>query len=290
VDLHAVNRAALEAAVRAGAVDFAGVSRARIVAAIERAMALGATASADRSAGQLGLFGEGVAAAEPDYPVVAEWSETERMAREREAIGFYATDHPLARHERVLRLFASQTTAGLVHVQDRDRVRLGGMILAPRVTLVKSGPNEGRKMAFFTLEDFAGGVECVLFARGYAEMGALVEADRVVVLEGRLDRGRETPSVQVDRLVALEDAPRLMARGLLVRMERTDADALGGLRTALSRFAGDLPVVLEFRPEPGTLARVRAGPSWCVAPTETLLADIQRLPGVAAAEYLARDP
>jgi DNA polymerase-3 subunit alpha len=156
--------------------------------------------------------------------------------------------------------------------------------------VVKSGPNEGRKMAFFTLEDFAGSVECVVFSKGYAEMGALVEADRVVLVEGRVDRTREVPSVQVDRIVAVEDAPRALARGLLVRLERADADGLEALRTVLKRFPGELATVLEIRPEPGAVARVRTGPGWSAAPHADLLPALATLPGVSGAEYLARDP
>jgi DNA polymerase-3 subunit alpha len=175
------------------------------------------------------------------------------------------------------------------HTRD-ERVRLGGMVTKPRVTVVKSGPNEGRKMAFFTLEDFAGSVECVVFSKGYAEMSALVEADRVVVLEGRVDRTREMPSVQVDRLVAVEDAPRTLARGLLVRLERADTEALAGLRSALQRYPGELAVVLEIQPEPGAVARVRAGPQWCTAPHADLLPALSALPYVGGAEFLGRDP
>jgi DNA polymerase-3 subunit alpha len=294
VDLHAVNRAVLEALVKAGAFDGTGVSRARTLAALERAMALGSSAAEDRQAGQMGLFGAAEVATAPDYPVVPEWSETEKMAREREAIGYYATDHPLARHERVLRLFAPQTTASLPPVPEgargNDKVRLGGMILAPRVTIVKSGPNEGRKMAFFQLEDFAGSLECVVFSRTYAEQGAAIQADRVVLLEGRIDRTRENPSLQVDRIVPIEDAPRLLARGLLVRLTGTTPTTLRALRDALRTFPGELPVVLEFKPEPGAVARVRAGQGWSVAPEAGLLAAASAVEGVVAAEFLAREP
>jgi DNA polymerase-3 subunit alpha len=300
LDLHAVNRAALEALIRAGALDApagvaVGISRARLTAALERAMALGATATADRQAGQMGLFGAGPAAeTEPDYPVVPEWTETEKMAREREAIGFYATDHPLARHERVLRLFAPLTTTSLPKVAEgsrsTERVRLGGMILAPRVTIVKTGPNEGRKMAFFQLEDFAGSLECVVFSRTYAEQGARIVADRVVILEGKIDHTREHPSLQVDSIVPIEDAPRLLARGLLVRLSATEPSTLGRLKECLRAFPGDLPVVLEFKPEPGAVARVRTGPGWSVASDERLLAAVGAIENVAATEYLSREP
>jgi DNA polymerase-3 subunit alpha len=293
VDHRVLNRAALESLVKAGAFDGAKVSRARLTAALDRALALGAQAAEDRNAHQMGLFGADERVAEPDYPEVPDWSDTERMAKEREAIGFYATDHPLARHERTLRLFATHATTAIRQpdgVKDRDRVRLGGMVTQPRVTVVKSGPNEGRKMAFFTLEDFAGSVDCVVFSKGYAEMGALVEADRVVLLEGRADRSREMPSVQVDRLLAVEDAPRALARGLLVRLERADADALAGVRAVLQRYPGDLAVVLEIRPEPGAGARVRAGPQWSAAAHVDLVPALGALASVAGAEYLGREP
>ncbi|MFM8385347.1 MAG: DNA polymerase III subunit alpha [Planctomycetia bacterium] len=295
IDLHTANRAVLEALARAGAFDAAGVSRARTTAAIERAMALGAAMASDRASGQMGLFGaEASRGAEPDYPQVAEWSETEKMAREREAIGYYATDHPLARHERTLRLFAPATTVSLPEVPEgqrsRDKVRLGGMILAPRVTIVKSGPNEGRKMAFFTLEDFAGTLECVLFSKGYAAEGHHVVADRVVIVEGRIDHTREKPSLQVDMIVPVEDAPRMLARGLLLRLAPQGAEALPALKQVLGRWPGPLPVVLEFQPEPGFVARVRAGQGWGVAAEAGLLEAVAAAPGVAAAEFLSRDP
>jgi DNA polymerase-3 subunit alpha len=292
VDLHVVNGATLEALAKAGAFDATGAPRARVFAALDRAMALGATAAEDRSSGQISLFGAspGAGAPEPDYPNVPEWAPRERMAFEREAIGFYATSHPLAEHERTLRLLATSTTAEVREAPERDRVRLGGMILQPRVTVVKTGPNEGRKMAFFQIEDFAGSLECVVFSRGYAEMAPWIAADRVVIVEGRVDRAREEPSLQVDRIVPIEEAPRVLARGVLVRLERADGDALGRLRGAIGSSPGDLPVVLEFRPEEGAVARVKAGPSWAVAPTERLLPLLRALPDVAAAEYLTRDP
>ena len=51
-----------------------------------------------------------------------------------------------------------------------------------------------------------------------------------------------------------------------------------------------LPLVLEFEPEPQTLARVKAGPGWAVSPTDDLLAQLGALPEVTAAEFLAKHP
>ena len=78
-DLGNVNRSTLEALVKAGAFDAPGVRRAQLSAVIERALSLGQSAAKDRSAGQLGLFGEVVSAdAAPDYPDEPEWPEPEK--------------------------------------------------------------------------------------------------------------------------------------------------------------------------------------------------------------------
>jgi DNA polymerase-3 subunit alpha len=262
-----------------------------VAAVLDRALALGSRTSADRSAGQLGLFGAQAAEEAPaDYPDVPEWPDAELLKNEREAIGYYATDHPLAEHERLLRLLAGCTTESLGTLKDRTRVRLGGMIREPRTTIVKSGRNEGRRMGFFLLEDFHGTVEAVLFARTFADIGHLMGSDRIILLEGKLDMSREEPSVHVDRIVPIEDAPRLLAEGVVVRLDRVERDVLADLKSALGRSAGPLPVVLEFEAEPDTIARVKAGPAWSVEPTEDLLDRLAGVPAVASAEFLARAP
>ncbi len=292
VDLTRVNRSTLEALIKAGAFDATGARRSQVSAVLDRALALASSASADRAAGQLGLFGDAAPApdAAPDYPDVPEWPDAELLAWEREAIGYYATNHPLAEHERVLRLLASTRTRDLADLNDRAAVRLGGMIRAPRTSIVRSGRNEGRRMGFFTLEDFHGTVECVCFARTFAEQGEQIVSDRIVLIEGKVDRTRDEPSIHLDRIISVDEAPRLLAQGLLVRLQTVRDDVLSTLRRTLSDANGPLPVVLEFQPEPETVARVKAGPAWSVQPTEDLLERLAGVPEVAGAEFLARAP
>ncbi|MDF1701503.1 MAG: DNA polymerase III subunit alpha [Planctomycetota bacterium] len=291
VHLGHVNRSTLESLVKAGALDSTKARRAQVAAVLERALALGQSAAKDRSAGQLGLFGE--AASEdvaPDYPDEPEWPERDLLAWEREHIGYYATNHPLAKHERQLRLLANARTADLDEVPDRTAVTLGGMIRALRTSIVRKGRNEGRRMGFFELEDFSGTVECVVFARTYAQLEPLLEPDRIVLLDGKVDRNREMPSLHVDKIVPIEEARRVKAQGVLVRLRAIQGDVLDRLKQTVTASAGELPLVLEFEPEPRTVARVKAGPGWSVEPTDQLLDALDALPEVVGAEFLARTP
>ena len=109
-------------------------------------------------------------------------------------------------------------------------------------------------------------------------------------VEGRLDKSRETPSVHVNRVIPVEAAPRLLAQGLLIRLRQVEDETLERLKATLHECCGPLPVVLEFRTAPETVARVKAGPGWSVEAVEDLLDRVGTLPDVAAAEYLAHAP
>ena len=138
LDPGAVNRTAVEALVKAGAMDALG-RRAGCFAAIDRALQAGASAASDRRSGQMGLFGdaddEQAGPAVADLPNVPDWEPREQLAKEKEVLGFYLSSHPLAEHEKTLAAYCSHTTAaaaGLKHRTEVDARRndLGGEILA----------------------------------------------------------------------------------------------------------------------------------------------------------------
>ncbi len=116
VDAAACNRATIETLIKAGAFDSFGARRSQLTAVIDRAMQSGAAALADRRSGQKSLFGDldederTVQVALPDIP---EWEERERLAMEKEVLGFYLSSHPLAEYEKTLSTFCSHTTVGL---------------------------------------------------------------------------------------------------------------------------------------------------------------------------------
>jgi DNA polymerase-3 subunit alpha len=293
VDPHALNRAALEALVRAGAFDGTGVLRAQAFEVLDRALALAAETHADRSSGQMGLFGAGgddASEARIGYPAVPEWPMADLLAAEKDALGYYVTSHPLARYEAVLRRFASGTASTLSDAAEKATVRLGGIVTGFRTTVIKNGPNEGRKMAFFRIEDFSGSASCVVFSKAYAEHAPRLENDRVVFVEGDVDASRDEPTLRVNRVVPIDDAAHTFAKGVLVRLSDAGPKTLDALKAALQASPGPLPVALEVRPDSGARVVLRAGPSWCVAPAPDLATRLAAVPGVASAEFLTVEP
>jgi DNA polymerase-3 subunit alpha len=191
--------------------------------------------------------------------------------------------------EPLLRRHATGPTSILKDAQEKQKVVLGGLVTGFRTSVIKQGPNEGKKMAFFRLEDFAGSASCVVFSRAYAEHASRLANDRVVFVEGDVDASREEPTLRVSRVVTADEAPVTFARGLLVRLADAGPATLATLKGVLQAHAGPLPVAVELHPDPRRRVIVRAGPSWCVAASEGTLAAVAGVPGVRAAEWTSRD-
>jgi len=234
VDGHAVNRRALEALITGGALDKLGAHRRQLLEAVPDAVAYGARSVEDRRRGQSSLFGEasgnGVSIPEPTLPAVAPWNDRERWVKEKEALGFYVTGHPLSDYREELRLFATASTDRAADLPDESEVQMGGIITAIKSQMDK----KGNMMAFFTLEDFSGSIECLCFADPYRRCGAHLAIDALVLVGGNLStREGERPKLKVANITPLADtrngavldmhvrlSPEHLQQGILDELER----------------------------------------------------------------------
>jgi DNA polymerase-3 subunit alpha len=165
VDLRAVNRRVVESFIKSGSFDSLDARRSALFAALDRAMDAGQKDQRDREQGQSSLFGradgdgDGHPAAAPDrIRDVSAWGEGERLAFEKESLGFFITGHPLERFRGEMEKWATATTGKLMEMADRE-VSLGGIITALRPIKTRKGD----RMATFILEDLEGGVEALVF-------------------------------------------------------------------------------------------------------------------------------
>ncbi|MDQ7087260.1 MAG: OB-fold nucleic acid binding domain-containing protein [Acidobacteriota bacterium] len=241
VDRRALNRKVLEALVKAGSFDEFG-ERARLFAAIEGALERGARMAEDRSRGQAALFGgdSGAQPEAPPLPEVAPWSDRERLAGEKEALGFFLSGHPLDAHRERMREVTSHDIRSLVE----GPVRIGGLITALRRRRTRAG----EWMAVFTLEDTTGHVGCVVFPKLYKEIGERLEEEQAVVVKGRFDNADGDSRVFVENLVPLEQAPAVRIEGLTLRIdpERADKALLEKLAFLMASRPGPAPVYFEL--------------------------------------------
>jgi DNA polymerase III subunit alpha len=281
VDLRAVNRRVIESFVKSGCFDSVCSRRATLFGAIDRAMEGGQKLQRDRERGQsslLGLLGgpDG-APTQERLNEVPEWGEGERLAGEKESLGFFITGHPLERYRRELDEWATVTTARLTEAGDRD-VSVGGIVTALR--LIKT--RKGERMASFVLEDLDGGVEALVFPETFKKVAGRLAEDQIVLVKGRaesLDEGKAR--LLVSDVQPIEQARMMEARAVTIRVALRAWDRSKGerLRDILDSHRGDCPVTLElFQPEGASVA-VAPSAQFRVRPGAALQTEVEALLG-----------
>ncbi len=189
VDCKALNTKVFDALIKAGAFDSLGAERSALAAIIESVVAHAQRRQREAEAGQASLFGgDEIPEPRPDLDVEP-WSERERLRFEKETLGFYLTGNPLSEHQGQLVALSCLTTGQLEGNPDR-KVTVGGIVSSVRQSKIKSGPNAGRLMGRFLLEDLEGSVPVAVFASQFEEYAPLLSEDAMVLVKGvARDRG-----------------------------------------------------------------------------------------------------
>ncbi|MBT5017925.1 MAG: DNA polymerase III subunit alpha [Planctomicrobium sp.] len=253
-DPKVLTKGALETLVKAGALDGFGYNREQHTLVIERAVQASISKQKDKAMGQMSLFGgpstNGTPAEDDEeisMPPAEDWSHGQKLAIEKEVLGFYLTSHPLTEYAEQIETFTQHTVKDLKELGDGKEVTLGGMINAIKKVQTKNPSRNGNsKYVNFDLEDPQGVVRCIMWPDDFADAGEKVVADTIVVVKGRVDfRGRE-PNVIVNKLLTFEEAEKEFTKQVAIRFQNglhTDED-MKRVKDLLSRHPGKTPVTI----------------------------------------------
>jgi len=207
VDLRLVNRRVIESLIKAGAFDSLGLPRAHLLAQTDAALEAGQRVQRDRIEGQASFFDTLIPPAaaparrEP-AEIVPEWPDDQRLAYEKEVLGFYVSGHPLAQYASVIDSLGVTTSADLATRSHGARVTLLGHVAALKETATKSG----NRMAFVTLEDMAGTVEVTVFPEPFKVAAPYLRSREPLVVRGRVDDGDKGRVILAEDVRLLEQA------------------------------------------------------------------------------------
>ena len=315
VDGRAVNKKAIEALIKCGALGSTGATRKGMLAVMEQAQGAGQKAQQDAAIGQGSIFdldpapaagngaGAGLGAAalpgaslmRPSHPIISseEFDQAELLAVEKEAIGLFISTHPLKPLREALRARVDCPLAALAERRDKDWVTVGGIIVEAKRIRTRNGDH----MMFATLDDLEGAVEILVFGKALAEHEAALAVDQVVLVRGRVDHkeaGKTCVVVQsVDafapteqeieraRTSAREDAVRRSEQAsqplrVCVDLTRLSHSAIEDFKQAAENNPGHFEVVLEL--VAGASRRwLRLGETYRVASTPTLHAELEQI-------------
>ncbi len=307
VDNRTVNKKAIEALIKCGALGSTGASRKGMLAVLEQAQAAGQKAQQDAQIGQGSIFdldggGDSSAATENtnrpgasfllDHPPIPleEFDQAELLAVEKEAIGLFISAHPLKPVREALRARSDCSLSALAERRDKDWVTVGGIITEAKRIKTRNGDH----MMFATLDDLEGSVEILVFGKALAEHEAVLAVDRVVLIRGRVDHKEAgktclvvqsaeafEPSdeeLQRAELQAATRAAEVQAKPIRLRVDATllQDSVIEELKHVIGNFPGTAEVVLEMDTTSG-LRHLRLGEAYRVQPTPTLRAELEQV-------------
>jgi len=287
VDQRLVNKRPIESLIKAGALDALASGavasrRARLFAAVDRAVEHGSRHQRDREEGHVSLFGcdgDETAGAIP-LPAAAPWTEAQQLAFEKEALGFYMSGHPLERFSGDLKTFGAQRVGDLA--QSMADVWVGGIVGGIRPLKTKKGD----RMAVFMLDDIAGAVEVVVFPETFGKHGQLVVADSMVLVRGKFEKDEESARLVATELQPISMLKERTTREVVIHVHGSSRNMLEALAELLSRHRGDRKVSLELdvKANGGSGLRVKADVAQRVRPSEKLVEEVEQLCGCGSVE------
>jgi DNA polymerase-3 subunit alpha len=315
LDSRQVNRRVLESLVKAGAMDSLAAgsrglaslptasTRARLFAAVEKALDHGNRTRRDRDQGQAQLFAGSDAAASVDGQIEAElqdappWTEAQQLSGEKESLGLYWSGHPIERYATELRAIGARTIAELLAEGEGEEgngaphevaprafeATVGGIIVAVRPLRTR----KGARMAAFTLDDPQGSLEVVVFPDAFEKAATLIQTDSMVLVQGLFERDEDKAKLKANDIAPIDVVCEKAARSVAVRLSMPPHDraTVEAVLSVLVRHKGDRRVCLEVELRGGA-ERLKVcadllGPTR-VKPSAQLLADLERICGAGA--------
>jgi len=268
VESGTLNKRVFESLVSAGAFDSLKDSRATcewrgaLHTSIDLALSRAQRARREREMGQSGLFGS--APEDTDFanelPRNAKgWTQSEMLAAEKAALGFYITGHPLERYLEMLEKMNAAKSSDLVNLNSGSRVSSAGIIADLQLRTTKKGD----KFALLRLEDEVGGTKCVLWPEVYRKHGQSLQNEMPVVITGRLELSEDSPpTIIVDQVQTIEAVSRTSEFVVLRTPVQTDyAELFDSILHVLSAHPGDCDVAIEAIVEGNTLVRIKTNPA-----------------------------
>jgi DNA polymerase-3 subunit alpha len=282
IDLQRVNKRVLEALIKSGSLDRLGPNRATLTAELERAMHLGEQNSRAMSVGQVDLFGLAAAA---ENSAVADWSEAQRLAGERETLGLFLTGHPISSYEPDLKFLVS---ARLVDVGGARPSAPAGergwsqgkpATVAGLVLEVRRRPNR----VTLILDDRSARLEVTLFEETFQQYRDIVVKDAILIVDGmlRFDDFIEAWRLQAKTLMDIDRARERFARRLWLRWPAAfdGPDGMRRFEELLRPYLKGPCGVSVVVSRPDYTGRLNLADSWSVRPSRELLDKLSALVG-----------
>ncbi|MBI3985105.1 MAG: DNA polymerase III subunit alpha [Candidatus Levybacteria bacterium] len=203
IDLSTINKKTVESLIKAGAMDRFG-KRAKLLMDYPEIVDKASKKKKEGSSGQGSLFGDdddaSVSFSSITSVEIEEFSQNEKLAFEKEFLGFYLTAHPQMDNLISIKAQITHEIATLEEEKTSETVVIGGIIETIRRIFTKKS---GKEMAFITIGNENGNlIECVIFPKVFDMYKSILAKENVVLITGKIDTKNDKPVIIADKIQA----------------------------------------------------------------------------------------
>ena len=253
VPVHVANKRTVESLIKAGAFDSLGDTRRALMEIHEDATEQAVLDKRREANGEVGfdfdsLWGDDEPQQAAKVPERPEWTKKDKLAFEREMLGLYVSDHPLAGLEVPLAKHASTSIHDLLaneDIADGEQVTIAGLVTSVQHRVAKTS---GNPYGMITVEDFDGEITVMFMGKTYTEFQTMLQADSILVVRGRVSRRDDGMNLHAQSAFA-PDLGSMDASGplILVMPEHRATEAVvTELAGVLTRHSGSTEVTLRL--------------------------------------------
>jgi DNA polymerase-3 subunit alpha len=284
IDSTAMNKRAIESLIKCGAMDSLGANRAQLLAIFEKIIDGVHTDIKRNIKGQYSIFDTlNVVKNKDNLPDLKEFPQKILLDMEKETLGIYVSGHPLAPYEKELKMISNISTSEIYSdleenstevsgIKDGQRIKIGGIVVEKKNKITRNN----NIMAFLTLEDFYGSIECIVFPKTYQIYNRILEDNELIIIEGRLSLSEvEEPKIICEKIMPLN---KLELQKVYLKITKyRNNDIFDRINSILKKYSGDIPIYIYLENTKQTLVADRS--LWINLDNEKTIEELKRLLG-----------
>ncbi|WP_324824485.1 DNA polymerase III subunit alpha [Sinanaerobacter sp. ZZT-01] len=255
IDIHEMNKKAIESLIKAGAMDCFTENRASLLAIYESVVESAQNSSRKNLEGQISLFQSNTeimnqAGIKARLPQVENFDRKILISMEKEMLGVYITGHPLADYKEQIEKITTVNAEELSHAEENSGIRdgmsvtLAGVISSKKTLITK----KNQMMAFVDLEDLYGAIEVIVFPNVFERYSELIYEDGLIVVKGTVNfKEEEAPKILANSIFSLSDYREMKERKiikLMIPYDMEESETLENIREVLQAYPGEIPVII----------------------------------------------
>ena len=280
VDLRLVNHKVFESLIKCGAFDSLTAHRAQMMAILDRCLERGARIQQEKASGQLSFFDMGYDSGGfskeiLELPDIKQWPQRQRLAFEKELLGFYISGHPLSEYKGEVKEFTDYSVKDIAQAMDGEEIKIVGLINAVKLTTTK---RKNERMAILRIEDMDAEIEAVVFPSTYLAIANYLKEGDVVIVKGRVSFRDNEPKIIVTDMKHFDEIYKAI-KSVNVNLSEMDDITLKNLKDRLKHFPGKIPVYLRLDTISNQGVQILVGEDLFVDPKEILMNELKEVVG-----------